>query len=97
MFKLLSKEFEFHCNDECQVVFDTLKEKISSAPVLRGPNWKFPFHISTYAYDSAIGVVLGQKENIITHAIYFVSKNLTHVELNYTVTMKEFLAGNLFY
>lgn len=71
--------------------FDTLKEKLSSAPVLRGPDCKLPFHISIDAFDSAIGAVLGQKENLITHAIYFLSKNLTPAELNYTVTEKEFL------
>jgi hypothetical protein len=33
------------------------------APVLRGPNWSLPFHISTDALDTALGGVLGQKEN----------------------------------
>jgi hypothetical protein len=40
----------------------------------------------------AIGVVLGQKENLLTYVIYFISKNLAPTELNYTVTEKEFLA-----
>jgi hypothetical protein len=51
-----------------------------------------PFHISTYASDTAIGASLGQKENVMTYAIYFISKNLTPVELNYTVTEKKMLA-----
>eukprot|EP00253_Pinus_taeda_P011339 PITA_11339 len=63
LFKLLTKESEFHWNDECQVAFDKLKEKLYSAPVLRGPDWKLPFHISIDASDSTIGVVLGQKED----------------------------------
>jgi len=70
LFKLLTKESEFHWNDECQVAFDTLKEKLSSALVLRGPDWKLPFHISTDAFDPSIGVVLGQKEDPVTHVIY---------------------------
>lgn len=92
LFRLLTKEYEFHWNDECQATFDTLKEKISSAPVLRGPDWKFPFHISTDASYSAIGSVLGEKEDSVTHAIYYVSENLTPAELNYTVTKNKFLA-----
>jgi len=91
LFKLLTKESKFHWNDECQVAFDKFKEKLSTAPVLRGPDWKFPFHISIDASDSAIGTVLGQKEDPVTHAIYFISKNLTPTELNYVVTEKEFL------
>ena len=62
------------------------------APVLRGPNWSLPFHISTDASDTALGGVLGQKENQQNYVIYFTSKNLTPPELNYTVTEKEFLA-----
>ena len=59
-------------------------------PILRGPNWKLPFQISTDASDTALGAVLGQKE-LILYAIYYTSKNLTPTELNYTVTKKEFL------
>jgi hypothetical protein len=60
--------------------------------VLRGPNWSLLFHVSTDASDSSIGVVLGQKENLLTYVIYFISKNLAPVELNYILTEKEFLA-----
>ena len=91
MFKLFTKESQFHWNDECQAAFDKLKENISSAPILGGPDWNFRFHISTDSFDSAIGEVLGQKEDPVTHAIYIFSKNLTPVELNYTVTQKNSL------
>lgn len=53
-FNLLTRESKFHWSDECQAAFDTLKEKLSSAPILRSPDWKFPFHISTDASDSTI-------------------------------------------
>ena len=43
------------------------------------------------ASDSSLGAVLGQKENQVHYAIYFISKNLTLVELNYIVMEKEFL------
>jgi len=51
-----------------------------------------PFHISFDASNTAIGVVLGQEENNLPYAIYFISKNMTPAELNYTVTEKDFLA-----
>ena len=72
--------------------FLQLKEFLSTAPMLRGPNWELPFHIDTDASDHAIGVVLGQKIHSVEHAIYYISKNLQGAEYNYTVTEKELLA-----
>jgi hypothetical protein len=92
LFKLLSKEAEFKWDDECQISFEILKQKLSTTPVLRGPNWSLPFHICTDASDTALGAVLGQRENQMPYAIYFVSKNLSPAEVNYTVTEKELLA-----
>lgn len=37
-------------------------------------------------------LTLGEQENQLSYAIYFISKNLTLVEKNYTITEKEFLA-----
>ena len=88
---MLTKNCEFKWNPDCQLAFETLKEKISEAPILRGPNWKLPFHNSTDASDTALGSILGQKY-LIPYAIYYTSKNLTPTELNYTVIGKEFLA-----
>jgi hypothetical protein len=68
-----------------------LKFKVSEAPVLRGLDWTLPFHISTYASDTAIKVVLRQLEGKDPYEIYYVSKNLSPTELNYMVTEKAFL------
>lgn len=68
--------------------FEKLKEKLSVAPILRGPKWSFPFHISIDASETTIGASLGQKEYQFNYAIYFISKNLTSAELNYTMTEK---------
>jgi hypothetical protein len=91
LFKLLSKEAKFKWDDECQISFEILKQKLSTTPVLRGENWPLPFHICTDASDTSLGVVLGQRENQIHYAIYFISKNLSPAEVNYTVTEKELL------
>eukprot|EP00253_Pinus_taeda_P017248 PITA_17248 len=48
--------------------------------------------ISSDASDTAIGAVLGQEEDRKPYAIYYISKNLSPAELNYTITEKEFLA-----
>ena len=88
MFKLLIKDVEFQWKTSCQNDFEILKAKLSVKPILRGPDWSLPFHISTNASDTSIGEFLGQKEGQSPYAIYFISKNLTPAELNYTVTEK---------
>jgi hypothetical protein len=88
----LTGNVEFQWSNKCDVAFAGLKKLISTAPVLRGPNWKIPYHISTDASDISIGVVLGKEEDKKPYTIYFINKNVTPTELNYTVTEKEFLA-----
>eukprot|EP00253_Pinus_taeda_P020317 PITA_20317 len=90
LFKFLTKDCEFKWDPDCQSTFETLKTRISKAPILKGPNWKLPFHISTNASDTTLGAVLSQKY-LVPYAIYYTSKNLTPTELNYTVTEKELL------
>eukprot|EP00253_Pinus_taeda_P014502 PITA_14502 len=77
--------------DDCQWALNELKDKLVSAPILRGPNRALPFHIHTDASNKAIGAALGQVEEKLPYAIYFVSKNLSKAEMNYIVTEKEFL------
>ena len=73
-------------------MFVKLKEKLSTTPILRGPNWALPFHIYLDASDTTIGAVLGQQDGQAPYVVYYLSKNLAPAELNYTVTKKEFLA-----
>jgi len=91
LFGLLGKDVEFIWSDNCQESLDTLKSKLVTAPILRGPNWALPFHINIDALNKAMGVALGKVDEELPYAIYFVSKNLSKVELNYTVTEKELL------
>jgi hypothetical protein len=90
--RALTGNVEFQWSDKCDVAFARLKRLVSTTPLLRGPNWKLPFHISSYTSDISIDIVLGNEEDKKPYAIYFISKNLTPTELNYTVTEKEFLS-----
>ena len=91
LFGLLGKDVKFIWNENCQEALDTLKSKLMTAPILRGPNWVLPFHIYTDALNKAIGASLGQIDEHLPYAIYFIRKNLSKVELNYMVTEKELL------
>jgi len=55
---------------ECQ-------EALISSPIIRPPDWKFPFETSCYAYDHADGIVLVQCKDNQHYAISYASKTLT--------------------
>ena len=50
----------FQWGGKHQRAFDTLKERISTAPVLTFPDLQQPFEIETYASGFAMGAVLMQ-------------------------------------
>ena len=82
------KDIEFQCTVSCESDFEVLKDKLSVAPILKGPDWSLPFHISTDASNMAIRGFLGRKEGQASYSIYFISKNITHAKLNFNVTEK---------
>ena len=91
LFGILAKDSEFIWSKSCQEALDIIKGKLTTAPILRGPKWALPFHIYLDASHKSIGAALGQVEKKLPYAIYFISKNLSKAELNYTVTEKELL------
>ncbi|GJT14431.1 reverse transcriptase domain-containing protein [Tanacetum coccineum] len=60
--KLLEKDTPFEFNDECRRAFESLKEKLTCAPVIVSPNWNLPFKLMCDASYFAIGAVLGKKD-----------------------------------
>ncbi|GJY86981.1 reverse transcriptase domain-containing protein [Tanacetum coccineum] len=62
MTHLLEKETPFIFSKECIEAFETLKMKLTQAPILVAPDWDLPFEIMCDASDFAVGAVLGQRE-----------------------------------
>ena len=60
LFGLLAKEFEFISSGPCQEAFELIKKQLTTAPILRGPNWTLPFHSHTDASEKAVGAALGK-------------------------------------
>lgn len=52
--------FDFNFNEECLMAFETLKEKMTSAPIVVAPDWNLPFEIVCDASNETIGAMLGQ-------------------------------------
>ena len=77
----------------CEKAFITLKEKLSTTPVLVPPNWNLPFHVYADASNIALGCVFSQKDTKnLDHPIYFTNRQLIAAKKNYTTIEKEALA-----
>nr|GEW29414.1 hypothetical protein [Tanacetum cinerariifolium] len=92
MTHLLEKDTLFVFFEDCIKAFQTLKKKLTEAPILIAPNWDLPFELMCDASDFAIGAVLGQRHKKHFRLIHYASKTMTGAESNYTTTEKEMLA-----
>jgi len=98
MSKLLSNLTKKNCiwnwGIEQQNAFEVLKKAFTTAPVLRIPNDKDPFKLSTNASDFVTEAVLSQKDmqTNLWHPVAFFSKLLNVHERNYEIYDKELLA-----
>lgn len=79
-------------NDECQVAFDTIIQKLTTAPVLGFADWKLPYILHTDASVTGIGAALYQVQDGKTRVIAYASRGLSKSEKNYPVHKLEYLA-----
>ena len=76
----------------CTKAFETLKQRLISAPILIPPNWENDFDVYVDVSNVAIGSILSQKdEDKHDHPIYFVNRQLNIAEKNYSITEREAL------
>ncbi|RVW19532.1 hypothetical protein CK203_113480 [Vitis vinifera] len=54
---------KFVWDEKCQKSFEELKQFLTTAPIVRAPNWKLPFEVMCDSSDLAMGAVLGQRED----------------------------------
>nr|GEZ73230.1 reverse transcriptase domain-containing protein [Tanacetum cinerariifolium] len=92
MTHLLEKNTPFIFFEDCIKAFQTLKKKLTEAPILIATNWDLPFELMCDASDFSIGAVLGQQHEKHFKPIHYAIKTMNDVESNYTTTEKEMLA-----
>ncbi|GJW59487.1 reverse transcriptase domain-containing protein [Tanacetum coccineum] len=92
MTHLLEKNTPFIFSDECIQAFQTLKKKLTEAPILIAPDWDLPFELMCDASDFAIGAVFGQRHEKHFRPIHYASNRMNEAESHYTMTEKEMLA-----
>ena len=56
---LMNKDVAFKFDEECSLSFQTLKNKLTTAPVMIAPDWSKDFELMCDANDYAVGAVLG--------------------------------------
>ena len=91
LYKLPEKDATFEWDSKCQQRFEELKAYLTTAPIVRAPNWQLPFEVMCDASDLAVGAVIGQKVEGKPYVVYNASKTLNEAQRNYTTTEKELL------
>ena len=74
LYKLLEKYVKFIWDEDCQESFEVFKVYLTTAPIVRTPNWKLPFKVMCDASDLTIRAVLGQREEGKPYVVYYASK-----------------------
>nr|GEZ89619.1 hypothetical protein [Tanacetum cinerariifolium] len=77
---------------ECIEAFQSLKKKLTKAPILVAPDWDLPFELVCDASDFAICAVLGQQKTKHFQPIHYAIKAMTDAQAHYTTMEKELLA-----
>nr|GEU58966.1 reverse transcriptase domain-containing protein [Tanacetum cinerariifolium] len=89
MTRLLEKDTSFFFLKECVEAFQTLKRKLTKAPILIAPDWDMPFEFMCDASVFVIGAVLGQRQEkhfrpipmLSSECVYTAKKPLTFSRL----------------
>jgi len=89
---LTREDTPFQWTLECQNAVDTLKERITTAPVLIFPNWSEEFILTTDASGTAVAGVLAQRREGKELPIAFYSKSLSKAERKWPATELELYA-----
>ncbi|GJW89315.1 reverse transcriptase domain-containing protein, partial [Tanacetum coccineum] len=88
----LKRGLHFSSHKKLYESFNTLKRKLTEAPILIAPDWDLPFELIYDANNFAIGAVLGQQKNKHFQPIHYANKTMTEAQAHYTTIENELLA-----
>jgi len=88
----LKKITPFGWNQRTEEAFVTLKELLTTEPLLEYPDFTRPFVLTTDARNEALGAILSQGPIGQDMPISYASRTLNNAERNYSTTEKELLA-----
>lgn len=90
--QLTKKNANFNWNETCQVAFLNLKQQLLSPRILKFPNFKKDFILTTDASKVACGAVLAQAYDDIELPVSFASRIFTKGESNKSTIERELAA-----
>ena len=88
----MSSRIDRKWDNDCQVAFDIIKERLTSPPVLGYANLEEPFVLHTDASLTGLGACLYQIQDGDMRVIAYASRGLNRSEMNYPAHKREFLA-----
>ncbi|GBL93118.1 Retrovirus-related Pol polyprotein from transposon 297 [Araneus ventricosus] len=89
--KLTEAKSNFNWTEECEKSFNSLKQALTSSPILTYPRTDKDFILDTDASNEGIGAVLSQNIGNEERVIAYFRKSFDKRERNYCVTRKELL------
>lgn len=89
---LLKAGTPFKWTPECQAAFETLRDRLCSAPVLILPDFNLMFVVTTDAGNGTIAGVLQQDQGKGLQPVRYWSRKMNQAERNYSTTEQELLA-----
>jgi len=89
---LTKKNVPFRWTQACQTAFETLKDQLTTAPILVLPRDEGEYILDTDASDHGIGAVLSQVHDGEEKVVSYASRLYSAAEQHYCVTRKELLA-----
>ena len=92
LLQLTKKGATYTWGDDQQEAFDSLKTRLTEAPILAYPNDEGIFVLDTDASNHSVGAVLSQDQGNGERVIAYASAALTPAQTRYCVTRKELLA-----
>uniref|UniRef100_H3AP44 Gypsy retrotransposon integrase-like protein 1 n=1 Tax=Latimeria chalumnae TaxID=7897 RepID=H3AP44_LATCH len=92
MRKKVAKPPPFFWTDECSQAFSTIKNKLTTAPVLGYADYSLPFILQTDASTEGLGAILAQVQSGVERVIAYASRSLSHTEKRYPAHKLMFLA-----
>jgi len=89
---LTRKNVRFQWTSDQEQAFKTLKERLTSAPILGMPRDDGTYYLDTDASNFGLGAVLSQHQDGYEVVLAYASRTLSSAERNYEVTRRELLA-----